>query len=430
MRGVVLAAGEGSRMWPLAEDRPKHLLPVAGKPLLGQILSALAENSVTDVLVVTGFQGGMIREALGDGADFGVRLRYLNQPKRTGTASALKVASEEVGREQFLAMYGDLMVNAQAIRAVVEGAKRHSNVIGVTRIDDPSEYGLVDVSDGKVVGISEKPGKRKEGWVNTGIYALDDDTFNAIEKTRPSKRGEYELTSSLQFLINRGIDVGAAIINSNNWLDVGRPWDLLTANERALMMLQPKLNGSAENGAVMSGPVCLEKGASVRAGSHIEGPVYIGRGSIIGPNARIRAYTMIDDDVLVGPACDIKNSVILRGTKIPHLSYVGDSIIGQDCNLGAGTITANLRFDEQTVKMKIKGRMFDTKRKKLGSILGDRVKTGITVSLMPGVRVGPAAMIGAGAVISDDVAAGEKVTVKQQLVRRSNRKLGKKLRRR
>jgi bifunctional UDP-N-acetylglucosamine pyrophosphorylase/glucosamine-1-phosphate N-acetyltransferase len=418
VKAVVLAAGEGSRMWPLAETRPKHLLPIAGKPLIGHILSSLAAISITDVMLVIGFRGEMMRGALGDGTSFGVHLQYLNQTKWTGTASAVNVAREDVDEEQFLVLNGDLMLEARAIKAVVDKARDYSTVIGVIKMDTPSEYGVVDLDEDRALRISEKPRGRREGWVNAGIYVLSKESFRAIERTKPSKRGEYEITSTLQLMIEQGVDVRSAEINAVDWMDVGRPWDLLSANERALLKLRHNLRGTVESGAIVKEPVWLEEDATVRSGSCIEGPVYVGRESVVGPNARIRAYTSIEDNVHVGANCDVKNSIIMRQTKVPHLSYVGDSIVGEECNLGAGTITANLRFDDKTVKITIKGRTVDSKRKKLGAIMGDRVKTGIHTSIMPGVRIGSGSVIGAGALVNSDVGSEERIIVKQSFVRR------------
>lgn len=412
-----MAAGEGSRMWPLAESRPKHLIPIAGKPLIGHVLTALAENSMTDILLVVGFRQEMIRAALGNGADFGVRLRYLTQARCTGTASAIRLAREHVGREQFLALNGDLLLDARAIRAVLDKGHDHRNVIGIIKMDDASEYGVVDISGDRAVKIAEKPTTRKGAWVNAGIYLFTDETFQAIEKTKPSKRGEYEITSTLQMMLKHAADIRSAEISVNDWMDVGRPWELLSANERVLMKLRHNIKGTVESGAILKEPVWVENGATIKSGSHIEGPVYVGKGCAVGPNARIRPFTSIEDSVLVGSSCDVKNSIIMRGTKIPHLSYIGDSIIGEECNLGAGTITANLRFDEGTVKMVVKNKIVDTKRKKLGAIIGDRVKTGIHTSLMPGVRLGSGSLVGAGAIVFKDIRSREKVIVRSKFIR-------------
>ncbi len=410
-------------MWPLAATRPKHLLPVAGKPAISYLLKALADNSVRDVYMVVGFKGEQIKAALGDGSRFGVNLEYLRQPRWTGTASALKLARKVVGDEPFLAMYGDLWLNSAAVREVVEESREFSKVMGVVRIPNPSEYGVVTLKRERITGIQEKPTKssRAEGWVNSGIYILDQEVFNSIEKTPVSKRAEYELTSSLQHLLNEGKEIKGAVIAREDWMDIGRPWDLLEANERVLANLPHRVNGTVEQGAVVKGPVWLEESALIKSGSYIEGPVYIGRESRVGPNSRIRSSTSIGDNVIIGTSCEVKNSIIMNGSKVPHLSYVGDSVIGENSNLAAGTITANIRLDEEMLNLNVKGHLQSTGRKKLGVIMGDDVQTGINASIMPGVRIGSGSRIGPGTVISEDVPEGHVVFVKKSLVKKRAR---------
>lgn len=291
---------------------------------------------------------------------------------------------------------------------------------------NPSEYGVVELKGDRVARVQEKPSKRKtvEAWVNTGIYVLDDQVFRAIEETSRSKRNEYELTSSLQRLIDQGQDIKAATIDREDWMDVGRPWDLLEANERTLMNFTHRVRGVVEPGSTMKGPICLEESATIKSGSYIEGPVYIGERSKVGPNARIRPCTSIGEDVVVGGSCEIKNSVIMNGTKIPHLSYVGDSVIGENCNLAAGTITANIRLDEQPVMVSVKGRTLSSGRKKLGTIMGDQSQTGINTSIMPGVKIGPYAHVGPGVTVFKDVPTGHAVFVKQTLISKPLKKRG------
>lgn len=424
MKAVVLAAGGGTRMWPLAEAKPKHLLPVAGKPAIAYLLEALAENNLREVCMIVGFKGEMIQSSLGDGARYGVHIEYLEQPRWTGTASALKVASRVVGDEPFLAMYGDLWVTASAVREVLEASHSCPKVMGVVHVTDPSEFGVVELSGGSLVGIREKPSKsrRIQGWINSGIYVLDNEVFQAIQETNLSKRAEYELTTSLQRLVDDGKEIKGAVIGREDWLDIGRPWDLLEVNERVLARLSHRLNGTVEDGAVLKGPVFLEEGATIKSGSYLEGPVYIGRDSKVGPNARIRPSTSIGDNVTIGTSCEVKNSIIMNETKVPHLSYVGDSIIGENCNIAAGTITANIRLDEAVIGVRLKGRLQTTGRKKLGVIMGDETQTGINASIMPGVRVGAGSFIGPGAVIYNDVPSGRAVFLKQRLTERNVKK--------
>jgi UDP-N-acetylglucosamine diphosphorylase/glucosamine-1-phosphate N-acetyltransferase len=428
LKAVLLAAGEGTRMWPLAASKPKHLLPVAGKPIISYILKTLAENSLTDVVLIVGFKRDQIELALGDGRSCGIHIEYVDQPRWTGTASALKLARNSVGEESFLMLYGDLWINKSAIHAVLEASKECSKVMGIVRVDNPSEYGVLTLQGQRVAGILEKPSKSKqsEGWVNAGIYVLDGEIFGAIEKTRRSRRAEYELTSSLQSLLDCGVEVRGAVIQREDWMDIGRPWELLDASERILASLPHRVDGTVEQGATLKGPIWLDESASIKSGSNVEGPAYIGKGSSIGPNARIRPSTSIENEVLVGTSCEVKNSIIMSGTKVPHLSYVGDSIIGENCNLAAGTITGNLRLDQGTVRVRVKGRLQDTCRKKLGVIAGDAVQTGINVNLMPGVRIGPGSFIGPGVILMNDVAAGQVVFVKQSLVMKTRGKRAQK----
>src|SRR5208337_2332637 len=173
-----------------------------------------AENSIRDILMIVGFKGDQIESALGDGAHYGVHIEYLNQPRWTGTASALKVAHAAAGDEPFLAIYGDLWVSSAAIQAVVEKSQESSKVMGVVRVENPSQFGVVTLRGARLAAIHEKPSKSRhtEGWVNSGVYVLDQEVFAAVEKTPKSKRAEYELTSSLQHLLDEGKEIMGAII--------------------------------------------------------------------------------------------------------------------------------------------------------------------------------------------------------------------------
>jgi len=407
-------------MWPLATTKPKHVLPIGGRPIISFLLTALAAAGIKELTMIVGFKGELIQSALGDGAKYGLNIEFLHQRGWTGTASALNIARKAVGDAPFLAIYGDLLVSQSCIETVLEKACECSKVMGVARVAGQSQYGVVEIRGDRVTRIREKPtGKLSgEGWVNTGIYVLDGDIFRSIRGTGRSARSEYELTSSLQGIIDEGTEVKAAAISREEWMDIGRPWDLLEANERVLMNFTTRVKGTVEPGATIKGPVWLEESACVKSGSYVEGPAYIGEGSTVGPNSRIRPYSSIGNGVKVGASCEIKNSIIMNRTRIPHLSYVGDSIIGEACNIAAGTITANIRLDETIVKVKLKGKLLSSGRRKLGAIIGDRVQTGINACIMPGVRVGPGALIGPGVVVYDDVEAHQMIFARQSLVRK------------
>ena len=407
MLAIVLVAGRGERMRPLTLTRPKVLLEVGGKPLLSYTLRALKAVGVKEAIFIVNYMEEAIRSWLGDGSSFGLKASYVRQEQPRGTADAIACASELAATEEaVLTIYGDLFITPEALRAVLDEHARHrpEATMGVVRVKDPGQFGMVRAEDGWLRELVEKP----KGWegpplANAGIYVLTPEALEAMRAVAPSERGELEATSALQELASKGDTVRVAEVRAQDWLDVGRPWDLLEANERALRRMEPAVLGRVEPGAWLNGPVFVAEGARVRSGAYIEGPAYIGPGADVGPNCYIRPCTSLGAEVRIGNACEVKNSIVMEGTHIGHLSYVGDSIIGAHCNLGAGTITANLRFDKASVRVFVKGVRVDTGRRKLGVIMGDFVQTGIGVLLMPGVRIWPRCWVGPNLVVERDI---------------------------
>jgi UDP-N-acetylglucosamine diphosphorylase/glucosamine-1-phosphate N-acetyltransferase len=247
--------------------------------------------------------------------------------------------------------------------------------------------------------------------VNAGIYAISNPLWDAIEKTELSPRREYEITDSISILIEKG-NVGAYSLPSW-WLDIGKPWDLLEANKLHLERFERRIEGTIEDGAVVKGDVVIEGGTTVKSGAYIEGPVFIDGESVIGPNCYIRAHTSLGKRVKIGNAVEIKNSIIMDDTNVGHLSYVGDSIIGQRSNFGAGTITANLRHDNNSIFVTLRGERINSGRRKLGAIIGDDVKTGIGTSISPGIVLHQGSQTGVGVIVKRDIAPHKLVIAKQ-----------------
>ena len=368
-------------------------------------MEALASAGIRQIILVVGFRNEKVRARLGKGEAIGSEIRYVNQKTPKGTANALGTCSKELqGEDTFLVVYGDDYYETSVPRSFLAKARRNKGItIGTSNVQDASRFGRIQSRRGLVTEIREKAPKAESGQVNAGIYLMDQSIFTAIRKTEPSIRGELELTDALRILISGGVPVHAQDLGSRRWLGVSYPWDLLEANEWAVESERPVSKGTVENGVHIRGSAVLEEGSVVKAGSYLEGPVHVGKRCQIGPNAYLRPYSSLGDDVKVGAGCEIKNSIVMKNTKIPHLSYVGDSILGEGCSLGAGTITANLRFDEAQIKSKLRGSWVGSGRKKLGAIFGDGAKTGINVSTFPGVKIGRGAWIGPGAIVGHDV---------------------------
>lgn len=405
MKAVVLAAGRGERLWPLTEDTPKPLLPLANKSVLQRTLEALASAGVRQILLVVGFRGEKIRDKIGKGEAVSSELKYVKQKTAKGTADALGTCAKELqGEDSFLVLYGDDYYETSVARTFLAKARQNKGItIGTANVRDASRFGKIESKRGLVTEIREKASKVEPGQVNAGIYLMDQSIFRAIRKTKRSIRGELELTDAVGILIEEGTQVRMHPVGSRKWLGISYPWDMLEANQWILESEKSMSKGRIEKGVHLSGSVVLEEGSVVKAGSYLEGPVHVGKRCNVGPNSYLRPYSTLGDDVKVGAGCEVKNSIVMRNTRIPHLSYVGDSIIGEDCSLGAGTITANLRFDEAEVKSRVRGSWVNSGRKKLGAILGDGVRTGINVSTFPGVKIGPGSWIGPGAIVDRDI---------------------------
>ncbi len=410
MRAVILAAGRGTRLEPVTSDLPKCMLPLAGKPVLEHMVEAIIEAGIKEISMVIGYRGEAIREYFKDGKFHSVSIKYVEQEKRLGTAHALGLKKFST---DFLAMNGDMMISARDIKGVIDG-HRADATLGVKRLEDAQHYGVVKVKDSRVVGIVEKPKKSAPGYINAGIYVFSPKIFDAIAKTKRSKRGEYEVTSSIQMMIDEGLNVRALELK-DPWSDIGNPWNYLDSNQSMMEKMEEKIEGEVEEFVKVKGTLHLGKDSVIRSGTYIEGPAYIGENTIVGPNAYLRSFASIGSNCRIGNAVEIKNSIIMDHTYIPHLSYVGDSIIGRNCNFGAGTLVGNLRLDERSVKMRIRGELEDTGRRKMGCIVGDNVKTGLNVMINAGRKIGQNSMIGPGVIVYHDVPANSFIVEKQEV---------------
>jgi len=399
MRAVILAAGEGIRMRPLTHTRPKVMLPIANKPILEHLLIELRAAGITDFIMVVGYHNETVRCYFGNGEKWGVSVEYATQRKQLGTADALCRVDGLVSHK-FLLLNGDVVIAEEEIRKLLAS---NDIALSVTEVEDAGHLGLVEIEGDKVVRIHEKVTTRPSNLANAGMYLLNTEIFGAIARTKKSPRGEYEITDSLQLLIDEGFDISYEKIDG--WLDLSYPWDLLGANESLLGGIERRNLGVVEENVVINGLVSIGKDTVIRANSYIAGPVSIGEGCEIGPNCYIRPGTSIGDNCHIGGAVEIKGSIVMRDTKIPHHNYVGDSVIGEGCNFGAGTKVANLRLDRKEVSVA----NIDTGRRKLGAILGDGVQTGINACLNVGSLIGSHTYIGPGAVVSGVVLPNSRI---------------------
>ena len=379
MKAVILCAGKGERMRPLTDYKPKCLLPLANKPLLDYQIEMLKKVGIDEIGLVVGYLDSEIREYL---KNKNLKVHFYRDDKIRGTASALFSARNFLD-EDFVLVYGDVFFDGNFSQIV-----KTRNSIGVVFVEDVSRYGKVIEEGGYLEKVEEKTGKGS-GMINAGIYHLEPNIIDIIEDQAPSKRGEYELTDSIsEFSKKNPVRV---VRLSGYWKDIGYPWDYLDANLYLLEKIKFSIgeNTTIWNTAILRKPVIIGDNCTIK-NSVVER-------SIIGNNCTVGEFSVV------------KRSIIMDNSNVPHFNYVGDSIIAENTNLGAGTKIANLRFDEKNVKMKIKDKIYDTKRRKFGAVIGYNVKTGINVSIYPGVRIGSDVWIGAEQLIRRNVQNGEKI---------------------
>jgi len=389
MECVVLAAGEGKRMRPLTAKRPKVMLPLANRPILEHLIIAARDAGINDFVLVVGYGEREIRRYLGDGSGLGIRIRYASQRQQHGTADALRSARDLV-TGQFLLLNGDMILNATDIANL---CSCHAPCMSTSTTDHPQDFGVVVVENGLVTALEEKSKQLISNQINAGAYLFSPDIFDYVDRVQTSSRGELELTDALLQYIREN---KLSAYQLSYWMDVGNPWDMLDANLTLMNNLSSDVQGTLEEGVSVQGSLIVGKGSIIKSGTYIEGPCIIGKNCRIGPHAYLRGATSIGDDCHIGHCSELKNSIIMNGTKIPHFNYIGDSIIGTECNFGAGTKIANLRHDHANVRVCGK----DTRRKKFGAIIGDGVQFGINCSVNVGSRIGTNAMFAPNSYVS------------------------------
>ncbi len=383
MKAIILAGGKSTRTMPLTATRPKSLLKVANKEILLHDFEAL-NGLVDSVYIVVGYK----KEMIVDFVDcvkkkFSFNIYFAEQKNQLGTGDALLQVFKKFPNIEgkILVLPGDDLVSPKDIKECINS----SYCILTNEVDDIRSFGAVIEKDGFLDKIIEKPKEQITNLANTSTYVIDSSIKKFLDKIRESPRGEYELTDAISdFSKEHKMKV---VKVSDYWIPITYPWSLLDANKLLLSRMKSKVEGIVEEGVHTTGTIVIGEGSVVKSGVYIEGPVMIGKNCKIGPNCYLRPGTTIGNNCHIGQAVEVKNSIFFDHSNCAHLSYVGDSVISFNVNLGAGFITANLRHDNAHVKSMVKGRLVDTGRRKLGVIVGDDVHTGIHTSVYPGRKI-------------------------------------------
>ncbi len=377
-------------MWPLSESIPKPLLPLGGLPIIERQIQELIKVGVKELYILIGYRMKEISDYL-DNTKLDINITYIVQEQQKGTGHAVNQAKGKISGD-FYCLNGDIIIAEENLKNLRENQGKLTMM--VTKVPDGSNFGVVESKNGRLISITEK-GIDGESMINAGIFLFNEKIFAAIDGIEKSIRGEYELTDALESISDQ-----IHIIDYKGiWKDIGNPWDLITANEEYMKNNIEAIEGTIEDNVTINGNLHLGRGSVIKSGTCIEGEVWIGENCTIGPNAYIRGGTVLCGLNKIGAATEVKNTIFLKGAKAPHHNYVGDSIIGEQSNLGSGTKIANLRFDKKTIEVIHKGKKIDSGRRKLGAVIGSNVSTGINASINAGsilgndVRIGPNALV-------------------------------------
>jgi len=391
-------------MFPITED--KSLLKFLGKTLMEhQIEMALASGLDEFVLVGNQHNIERLREIATRFPEAHIDLAV--QGQRPGMATAVQSAQELVGDEMIVVNPGDIF-EGSAYVAILEawiGGSAASYILG-TRVKEYFPGGYLLVDEGKEIRhIVEKPRKGEEpsNVVNIVVHLHTNATalFRCLAKVKSGGLDAYE--QALESMIEERHRL-KLVEYGGFWGPIKYPWHLLDAMEYFLDQGPRCIASSAiiSEKATIEGCVTIDENVRVLENAVIRGPCYIGKNSIIGNSVLIRDRCHIGADCVVGFSTEIRHSYIGDGSWF-HQNYVGDSIIADRCSLGAGTVTANLRLDEEEVAIESDGTIMGTGLAKLGAIIGADSKTGINVSVMPGVRVGPNSVVGPHVMLRRDL---------------------------
>lgn len=394
MKALILAAGKASSLGPFSLERPAPMVRLCGRYVLEQALDLLKHAGLGNVVIVVPENGTRIPDALGDGERYGVRIEYVRQ-RRDGIAGAILDAEDTIrAGEHFLLAYGDTLTRDNIFQEVLRSHhEHHAPVAAACLTEHPERYGNIYMSgDMRISQIVERPASALGNYVLAGVFVLPR-TF--MGHLRASTGGMYDAMARLI----REESLHAALFEGS-WVDLRYPWDILTAN-RILMKdwSEARVAASARISptAVLHGPVRVGANAEISAGAILQGPCYIGADTFIGNHSLVRAYTSVGARSIVGFGVELKNSVLMDGSRIGRLSFVGDSVVGENVDLGAGTMTINREQDDRVIEVTLGGKRVSTHSRKIGAFLGDGALVG------SGHSLGPGSLVDAGALIPNNI---------------------------
>ena len=396
MQAVILAAGESSRFWPL-NNRHKSLIKIMGRPLIAYLIDDLRKAGIKDIIIVQSPKKDIERE-LKDKF-----IKYVIEKKAVGTGNALLSAEKLVKEDQFFLFNADDSDVKEAVAPILSRFKKGKSklILLASKTKTPWLFGILKMKGDRVLEIVEKPkpGKEPSNLKNDNLFFLPKDFFSYLKRV-----------SSHPFSLIRALNLYArqkpieAIINKKETISLKFPWHVFPILEAKLKDLKKFRSKSVVLGknVVILGSVFIGQGTRIGANTVIHGPCYIGKDCQIGDGNVLRGPVNLENNIKTGALFEIKNSLVGSGTHF-HSGYLGDSLVGANCRVGGGFISANRRIDRKNIFSTVKQEKIDTSLTHFGTVIGDNTKLGVKTAIMPGVFIGSDCLIGPGSVVFENI---------------------------
>ncbi|MBN1465015.1 NTP transferase domain-containing protein [candidate division KSB1 bacterium] len=444
---IILAAGRGTKIWPYCSTRQKAALPLANKPLVRWSVEKLLRSGIERIIVVVGYRKEQVISALA-----GIENIEFVEQQGAGTVGALLSAIDLVEEDRFVVLYGDLLLTFNALSNFIREQKTAGAICAALvhslGTDRPQDWMCADVTGDQVRAVIGHPREAVTHRI-AGLFAFARSFIRYLQQncghmqslqvgTMPPD--EPQLEDSIQAAIENGESV-FAVETSGITFDLDKPWHYLEASyhwtEHVCSQIGQNAIGQGakiSDGADIHGAVVAGDRAEIGKGVIVEGNLIVGadtkivQGAILDPNVivgeqcTIRRYCQIERNSTIGSHCYIGHGAEVSGLFL-HRAFAyhyGEywGILGDNSDLGAATVCGNLRFDDQNSIHLLNDRRETPCFGANAAYLGDFVRTGVNAIIMPGVKIGPWSVIGAGTVVRDDVPDNTLLYVKQEQIKR------------
>jgi len=392
MKAVILAANRSTRLSPFIETRCKPMIRIAGQYILENTICYLKEAGIHDIVLVVNHQQDMIRQYFGSGQTLGVNLEYVVQDELKGIGHALSLCRSSLEKKPFLLVYGDVMTDNNPFLSILQTYSETDREVALIALPESSkEFGNVYLDhEMKISRLVEKPQANQANYVFAGMFVLFPKIFELLAENQHDISRCYE-----QMIASSGLQ---ASLWEKGWIDMIHPWHILDANRMLMSSWKTaeidstvKLLGHVHlEGAVRIGP-----NVTIESGTVLKGPCYIGANSYVGNNSLIRNYSAIGPDSIVGYGSELKNCVLFGNNDVGRLSFVGDSVLGENVKSGSGLTTVNHTVDYSRISCSSNSDTVETGLTKLGAFIGDSVSIGARHTL------GPGSIVESGKIIAD-----------------------------